>query len=67
VASEELKLLRAGDVARRLGFSKQHVYAVAASGELPSIKFRRGVRFDSADVERFIQENRRGVSRKKAG
>ena len=67
MASEESKLLRADEVARRLGFSKQHVYAVAASGELPSIKFRRGVRFDSVDVERFIREHRRGAGEKKAG
>ncbi len=65
VASEGSKLLRASEVARRLGFSKQHVYTLAASGELPSIKFRRGVRFDPADVERFIKAHRRGAASSK--
>lgn len=54
------RLLRAEEVARQLGLSRQHVYAMAASGELPSIKLRGAVRFDPADVEAFIREHRRG-------
>ena len=54
------KLLPAGAVAEMLGLSRQHVYTMAASGELPSIKLRGAVRFDPADVERFIREHRRG-------
>ncbi|MHB8833435.1 MAG: helix-turn-helix domain-containing protein [Desulfobacteria bacterium] len=55
-----LQLLRAEDVARQLGLSRQHVYVMAASGELPSIKLRGAVRFDQKDVELFIREHRRG-------
>jgi excisionase family DNA binding protein len=53
------KLLPAGAVAEILGLSRQHVYTMAASGELPSIKLRGAVRFDQADVDRFIREHRR--------
>jgi excisionase family DNA binding protein len=57
------RLLTAEDVAQRLKVSKQHVYNLAACGELPSIKlggFRSAVRFDPKDVDRFIREHRRG-------
>ncbi len=54
------RLLRAEDVAQQLGLSRQHVYVMAASGELPSIKLRGAVRFDPADVEAFIRKHRRG-------
>jgi excisionase family DNA binding protein len=67
VDQEKVGLLRAAEVGKRLGFSKQQVYALAASGDLPSVKFGRAVRFDPEDVEEFIREHRRGVSKKKAG
>ena len=54
------KLLAAGAVAEMLSLSRQHVYTMAASGELPSIKLRGAVRFDPKDVDRFIREHRRG-------
>ena len=54
------KLLLAGTVAEMLGLSRQHVYTLAASGEIPSIKLRGAVRFDPKDVERFIRVHRRG-------
>lgn len=53
-------LLPAGAVAKMLSLSRQHVYTMATSGELPSIKLRGAVRFDPEDVERFIREHRRG-------
>ena len=54
------KLLQAGAVAEMLSLSRQHVYTMAASGELPSIKLRGAVRFEESAVERFIREHRRG-------
>jgi len=57
------RLLMAGDVARTLNLTRQHVYVLAASGQLPSIKLRGGrgsVRFDPKDVEAFIEAHRRG-------
>lgn len=61
------RLLRVEDVGLRLGLSRQHVYTMATSGELPSIKLRGAVRFDPKDVERFIRDHRRGKTDKKAG
>ncbi len=52
-------LLCADEVGKRLGFSKQQVYALAAAGDLPSIKFGRAVRFEPEDVEAYIQVHRR--------
>ncbi len=54
------RLLRAGDVAKRIGASKQTVYLLARENALPSVRWGRSVRFDPADVERFIREHRRG-------
>lgn len=56
---EKAGLLRADGVGKMLGFSKQRVYALAADGDIPSIKFGRAVRFDPEDVERYIQKHRR--------
>ena len=56
---ERTGLLCADEVGKRLGFSKQQVYALAAAGDLPSIKFGWAVRFEPEDVERYIQEHRR--------
>ena len=58
-------LLNASETARKLRLSVPHIYTMAAAGTLPSIKFGRAVRFDPADVERFIQAHRRGVARPK--
>ena len=57
------QLLMAEDVAHTLNLTRQHVYVLAASGQLPSIKLRggRGAEgFDPEDVESFIGAHRRG-------
>ena len=59
---EEKDLLRVRDVARKLGLSEPHIYTLAATGRLPSIKLGRAVRFRQADVDRFILEHRRRKS-----
>lgn len=53
--SDGTRLLRVTEVALRLGYSMRYVYSMAASGELPSIKFQRGVRFDPKDMEAYIR------------
>jgi len=58
--SEGTRLLRVTEVALRLGYSRRYVYSMAASGELPSIKFQRGVRFEPKDVEAYIRGCKRG-------
>lgn len=55
------ELLRVGDVAVRLGISIPHTYRLAKTGEIPCVRIGpKVVRFDPADVERFIQAHRRG-------
>lgn len=53
------KLLRVEDVAGRIGASKQTVYLLARENTLPSVRWGRSVRFDPADVEKFIRAHRR--------
>jgi excisionase family DNA binding protein len=52
-------LLNAAETARRLGLSIPHVYTLAADRTLPSIKYKKAVRFDPKDVEEYIREHRR--------
>ena len=52
------------DVASTLNLTRQHVYVLAACGQLPSIKFSGGrgsVRFGPKDVEALIEAHRRGA------
>lgn len=58
--AEEKDLLRPRDVGRKLGLSTPHVYTLAATGALLSVRIGRSVRFRPVDVDRFIRENRRG-------
>ena len=62
------QLLLAEDVAHTLNLTRQHVYVLAASGQLPSIKLgggRGSVRFDPKDVEAFIEAHRRSIAHPK--
>ena len=62
------RLLVAEDVAHTLNMTRQHVYVLAASGQLPSIKLgggRGAVRFDPKDLALYIEAHRRGVARPK--
>ena len=53
------KLLTAEVVSERLSVCLSLVYRMARSGELPSVKFGRSVRFREEDVDRFILNNLR--------
>lgn len=51
------KLLRAREVAERLGLSQYYVYELVQSGKLSSVKVgERAIRVRESDVERFISE-----------
>jgi excisionase family DNA binding protein len=54
-------LLTAREVAARWNVALSTVYRMAASGELPSVRFPHDgpIRFDAADVEAFIERGRR--------
>jgi Helix-turn-helix domain len=61
---ERKDLFNAAETARKLRLSVPHVYTLAvytlaASGSIPSIKFKKAVRFDPKDVDQFIRDHRR--------
>ena len=53
------RLLSAAEVGLRWNLSRSRIYALASSGDLPSIKLKGAVRFDPKDVDRFIRDHRR--------
>ncbi len=58
---EKKELLKVAYVAGRLGISIPHTYHLAKTGEIPCVRIGPKVlRFDPEDVERYIQEHRRG-------
>lgn len=62
-------LLRARDVAERLSISASAVYRLAETGELPCVRIGGAVRFEQADVDRYIERNRtpvRTINRRRA-
>ncbi len=59
-AGGRLGLLTPGETALALGLSRSRVYALAAAGDIPSVKYGRAVRFDPKDVEAYITAHRRG-------
>jgi excisionase family DNA binding protein len=52
------RLLRASEVAKILGVSKQLVYKEIKKGNLPAYKFGGRVVIDSADLVRYLESNR---------
>src|SRR4030067_2089737 len=58
MTKQEMRLLRAEQVAEMLGCSKWNVYALAEREELPSIRIGRSVRFDPEDVVEFVNKRR---------
>jgi len=52
-------LLKPTVVAERLGISLPHLYQLARTGQIESVKFAKAVRFDPAVIERFIEAHRR--------
>jgi excisionase family DNA binding protein len=65
------RLLTAGEVAERLGYTERYVWRLGREGVLPRVKMpgRTYVRFAEEDVEQFVREGRqpaapgrRGVS-----
>ena len=53
------RLLDAAAIAERLGVPKTWVLESARSGVMPCVRLGRYVRFDLADVERWLEECKR--------
>jgi excisionase family DNA binding protein len=55
------KLLNLSQVASILSISKTQAYRLAASGELPIVRFGKAcLRVEKVDLERFIQASKNG-------
>ena len=50
------RLVTAGEVAERLGVPESWVRESARSGAIPHVRLGRYIRFDLADVERWLEE-----------
>jgi excisionase family DNA binding protein len=61
MSSVEKEVLRAGDIAERLGLSKARVYQLAAEGWLPFIRNGRAMLFPRAAVETWLQAQARAA------
>ena len=55
------KLRKSEYVAETLGICLSVVYRMARSGDLPSAKFGRSVRFREQDIQKFILNNLQGL------
>jgi excisionase family DNA binding protein len=60
---ENERLLKVGDVAQILRVAPITVKRWAREGVLPHVKFPRAVRFRRDDLEKVIEERRRGGRR----
>jgi len=57
---QKQRLLKAEEIAARLGLKVQTVYTMARRGELEKVKLsRKCLRFRADDVERFIERRSR--------
>lgn len=52
------RLLRVNDVAGQLAISRDSVYRLVRSGELPSFRVGERLRFRQTDVDSYVEENR---------
>jgi excisionase family DNA binding protein len=47
--------LKAGELAKLLGVTRQHIYKIAASGSLPCFRIGAAVRFDPKQVAEWLK------------
>jgi excisionase family DNA binding protein len=57
---QQKRLLRAREVAEITGWSLAKVYSMALSGDLPSLRAGRSVRYPLTALERWIEANTTG-------
>lgn len=47
--------LKAGELAKLLGVTRQHIYKMAANGAIPSFRIGASVRFDPRQVSEWLK------------
>lgn len=55
ILSKRTTALKVAEVAEMLGVTQQHVYKMAASGQLPSFRVAGAVRFDPDDLAQWLR------------
>lgn len=53
----QTKVLRAGELASLLEVTPQHIYKLAASGRMPSIRVAHAIRFDPQQVANWLLQS----------
>jgi excisionase family DNA binding protein len=53
----QTKVLRAAELASLLEVTPQHIYKLAATGRMPSIRVARAIRFDPQQVATWLLQN----------
>ena len=55
--------MKIDDASQMTGYAVATIYDLAAKGKIPCIKLsRKALRFDRADIERWIESHRKGAS-----
>ena len=60
---ERTGALKVFEVAELLGVTPQHIYKMAACGQLPSLRISGAVRFDPGEVSDWLKRKRPGAAR----
>jgi excisionase family DNA binding protein len=55
-----LQLVSSHEAAKRLGICERTVWTLQNSGELPSVRIGRCIRFDLDDLCRWVEDRKRG-------
>ncbi len=58
--TEREEVLTASEVAQLLGFHQVTLYSWARRGKIPNYKIGSAIRFRKSELERWLQERRRG-------
>lgn len=53
--SQRTSALKVAEVADMFGVTQQHIYKMAASGQLPSFRVAGAVRFDPEDLAQWLR------------
>ena len=51
--------LKAGEIAKLLGVTRQHIYKMAADGTIPSFQLGAAIRFDPEQVAEWLRRKMR--------
>lgn len=58
------RLLRAEEVAERIGMRTDYIYALARRDQIPHVRFGRSLRFRAEAIEDWLRERERGGARR---